>query len=180
MEGQNSHEIKKLSDFLNSLEKKVQPSKPLMTKIAGIMHGGVERNFEEEGRPKWKPLAKSTIKNRDRKGYWPGKILQMEGNLVRSLTPGSTDTQSFVETNEVYAAPLHYGHTFNRSARSETFQRNRYSRGAKRGKFKKGSTRGKGFTFKAYKTTIPPRPFMLIKEPEIDEIIDVVKDHITS
>ena len=44
--------------------------------------------------------------------------------------------------------------------------------------FKKGTKEGKGFTFKAYEITIPPRPFMVIREPEIDEIIGAVEKHI--
>jgi len=174
----NSSEIRKLQHYLNNLAKRITNKKPLMVKIAGIMHTGVEKTFEEEGRPKWKQLAKSTIRDRTRKGYWPGKILQREGMLIRSIIPRATEDQSIVATNEPYAAILHFGGVINMAARSETFVRNRYKRKPKKGKFKKGSKRGRGFSFKAYRIVIPPRPYMLIREPEVDEIIEAIENHI--
>ena len=59
---------------------------PAMRRAAGIMHDAVEENFEQEGRPKWKSLAASTIKQRSKDGSWPGKVLQRRGNLARSIT----------------------------------------------------------------------------------------------
>ena len=56
-----------------------------MKHIAGIMLDSVEENFEKEGRPdKWTSLAKPTIKQRIKKGYWPGRILQVRGELAAS------------------------------------------------------------------------------------------------
>lgn len=51
-----------------------------MRNIADIMQDSVEENFEKEGRPeKWEKLKPSTIKQRSKKGYWQGRILQMRG-----------------------------------------------------------------------------------------------------
>ncbi|MBI5727558.1 MAG: phage virion morphogenesis protein, partial [Ignavibacteriales bacterium] len=51
----------------------------LYQRIASDLLEAVYKNFEAEGRPeKWKTLAPSTIRERRRKGYWPGKILQRQ------------------------------------------------------------------------------------------------------
>lgn len=178
----NSAEIRKLNTFLTGIRDKVKPDKNLMTKIAGIMHAGIERNFLEEGRPeKWKPLAKRTVADRKRKGFGPEHpILQRKQQLLRSIIPRANQNQSIVATNEVYAAIQHFGGVITMPARSELFLRNRYVKGKKKGKFKKGTTRGKGFTFKEHKIVIPPRPFMLFNEPEVDEIIKTVEGQMLS
>jgi phage gpG-like protein len=72
--------------LLKRIEQKMGNMRPVMRVIAGIMHDAVEENFEKEGRPKWKPLKKSTIKQRERKGHWPGKILQVADSL-QALSP---------------------------------------------------------------------------------------------
>ena len=46
------------------------------------------------------------------------------------------------------------------------------------GHLRKELDKSNGFNFKACTITIPLRPFMLISEPEIDEIITTVKDQI--
>jgi phage virion morphogenesis protein len=82
---------------------------PVTRVIAGIMHDEVEQNFEEEGRPKWKALSGSTIKQREQKGHWPGKMLQDEGRLAGSIEAGSDDSSAWVGTNLVYAPIQHFG-----------------------------------------------------------------------
>ena len=77
---------------------------PAMRKAAGIMADAVEENFEQEGRPKWQSLAASTIKQREKQGSWPGKILQRSGNLARSITRHYDNDSAIVGTNMPYAA----------------------------------------------------------------------------
>lgn len=82
---------------------------PAMRRAAGIMHDAVEENFEQEGRPKWKSLAASTIKQRSKDGSWPGKVLQRRGNLARSITRHADAESAMVGTNLVYAAIHNFG-----------------------------------------------------------------------
>ncbi|MCS7285010.1 MAG: phage virion morphogenesis protein [Hydrogenobacter thermophilus] len=77
--------------------------RPLMRSLAGIMHHAVEENFAQEGRPKWVPLSKRTEQARRRRGYWPGKILQMRGELAASISQSYSDREAVVGTNKVYA-----------------------------------------------------------------------------
>jgi phage virion morphogenesis protein len=99
-----------LQKVISKLISKTRNLRPLMKNIAGIMMDSVEENFEKEGRPeKWTPLAKPTIKQRTKKGYWPGKILQMRGELAASITSKYDDNSAVVGTNKIYAAIHQFG-----------------------------------------------------------------------
>ena len=100
----------KLQEILKKLISKVQNLRPLMKNISGIMMDSVEENFEKEGRPdKWQELAKSTIKQRKKKGHWPGRILQVRGELASSITSYYDSDSAVVGTNKVYAAIHQFG-----------------------------------------------------------------------
>jgi len=96
---------KEIQQLLKRLISKTENLRPLMKNIAGIMLDSVEENFEKEGRPyKWQGLAKPTIKQRTKKGYWPGRILQVRGELAASITSKYDENSAVVGTNKVYAA----------------------------------------------------------------------------
>lgn len=86
---------------------------PLMRKIGGMMHDDVEQNFESEGRPKWVDLSPRTIKARERKKKWPGKILQVSGQLVNSIQIQVDNDSAIVGTNKVYGPAMEYGNPRN-------------------------------------------------------------------
>ena len=97
-------ENKELNHVLDRLFEKTSDLKPLMKNIAGIMADSVEENFKQEGRPdKWEELKKVTIKLRTQKGYWPGKILQMRGELAASITSNYDESSAIVGSNKEYA-----------------------------------------------------------------------------
>jgi len=101
---------KEIQQLLKKLISKTENLRPLMKNIAGIMLDSVEENFEREGRPdKWQGLAKTTIKQRTKKGYWPGRILQVRGELAASITSKSDENSAVVGTNKVYAAIHQFG-----------------------------------------------------------------------
>lgn len=101
---------KEIQQLLKKLAAKTQNLRPLMKNISGIMLDSVEENFEKEGRPdKWTPLAKLTIRQRTKKGYWPGRILQMRGELASSITSKYDDNSAVVGTNKIYAAIHQFG-----------------------------------------------------------------------
>ena len=95
-----------LQEHLRKLVAKTENLRPLMKNIAGIMEDSVEENFKQEGRPdKWQELAKSTIKQRTKKGHWPGKILQVsQTGLASSITSKYDNDSAMVGTNKPYAA----------------------------------------------------------------------------
>jgi phage gpG-like protein len=45
--------------MLKDLSGKGKNMRPVMRNVAGIMHDAVEENFEQEGRPKWKPSKRA-------------------------------------------------------------------------------------------------------------------------
>ena len=100
---------KELSQVLDKLFEKTTDLKPLMKSIAGTMADAVEENFKQEGRPEWAKLKDSTIKLRTQKGYWPGKILQMRGELAASITSEYSENSAIVGTNKAYAAIHQFG-----------------------------------------------------------------------
>lgn len=50
-----------------------------------IMQESFRRNFAQQGRPKWSKLAERTIKEREKKGFGKGPILQRTGNLADEI-----------------------------------------------------------------------------------------------
>ena len=101
---------KEIQQLLKKLISKTENLHPLMKNISGIMLDSVEENFEKEGRPdKWQGLKKTTIKQRTKKGYWPGRILQVRGELAASITNKSDENSAVVGTNKVYAAIHQFG-----------------------------------------------------------------------
>lgn len=116
-----------------------------MGEIAGVMLDAVEENFEQEGRPEpWPDLADSTIEQREKKGYWPGKKLQRTGDLLDSVSSDHDENSAVVGTNKEYAAIHNFGGQ------------------AGRGK----------------KVAIPARPFLVLTDADIEEIEEIIIDHL--
>lgn len=84
--------------------------RPLMRAIAGLFESETEANFAAQGRPRWLGLAPATIRARQRKGTWPGKILQVSsGGLAASIATDYGDDFVLVGSNKPYAAIQHAG-----------------------------------------------------------------------
>jgi phage virion morphogenesis protein len=85
-----------------------------MERISGVMARAIERNFADEKDPAtgapWQPLSEeTTIPFRAEKGYWPGQILQMRGELASAVAAQFGDDWATVTNNKVYAAIQHFG-----------------------------------------------------------------------
>ena len=90
---------------LQEIAKKTSDLKPLMKNIAGIFASAAEDNFAEEGRPdKWQDLSKVTKKQREKKGKWPGQILQVSGQLASSINTYYDNYSAVIGSNLEYAA----------------------------------------------------------------------------
>lgn len=111
---------KEIQQLLQKLISKTENLRPLMKNIAGIMMDSVEENFEKEGRPeKWQELKPSTVKQRSKKGYYPGKILQMRGDLAASVSSFYDNNSAIVGTNKAYAAIHQFGGKAGRNKKNE-------------------------------------------------------------
>jgi len=100
-------------------EKRIKDMRPLMRKISQIMLDAVEENFEQQGRPRWKPLKESTIERRKKQGLWPGKILQARGHLAASVQGEYSKNRAIVLTNKIYAAIHQFGGLAGRGLKAE-------------------------------------------------------------
>ena len=111
---------KEIQQLLKKLATKAENLRPLMKNIAGIMMDSVENQFDKQGIPdKWTLLTKSTIKQRTKKRYWPGRILSMRGELAASITSKYDDNSAVIGTNKIYAAIHQFGGHAGRGRKAE-------------------------------------------------------------
>ena len=86
---------------------------PAMREIAGHLLDGVNEAFASERSPArgrvWTPLKPATVRDRVRKGYGRGPILERSGDLISRILADWDDTTAVAGTNVVYAATHHFG-----------------------------------------------------------------------
>ena len=85
---------------------------PAMREIAGHLLDGVAESFASERGPAgkaWKPLKPATVRERRRKGYRAGPILERSGDLLSRILADWDDSTAVAGTNVVYAATHHFG-----------------------------------------------------------------------
>ena len=122
-------------ELLRQIQKLQHPDK-LMKGISLELLSLTEKAFEKEGDPaKWKSLAASTIKQRNKKGHWPGKMLQVStAGLAASVQPFSSATEAGISAGSGRSAKYAAIHQF-------------------------GGQAGRG-----KKTTIPARPYLPMRQ----------------
>lgn len=97
---------------LDNLRAAGEDLSPVMRVIAGHLEDSVAESFEREGAPDgspWAPLRDSTKKQRRKRGYRDGPILERSGDLGGSITSGSDHDSAVAGTNLVYAATHQFG-----------------------------------------------------------------------
>lgn len=98
---------------LAEIKRRLANPRPLMAGIAAEMLLLTESAFEREGvvgGSRWKPLALSTIAQRERKGQWPGKKLQRSpAGLAASVQPFHSGHQAGLTVSQPYAAIHQFG-----------------------------------------------------------------------
>lgn len=85
---------------------------PAMREIAGHLLDGVAESFASERGPDgqvWTPLKPATVRERRRKGYGAGPILERSGDLLSRILADWDDSTAVAGTNVVYAATHHFG-----------------------------------------------------------------------
>ncbi|WP_421238526.1 phage virion morphogenesis protein [Aeromonas enteropelogenes] len=89
--------------------------RPITRQIAGILADSTEQAFADEKDPQtgtpWTDLTPKHKAYREKKGYWPGKMLQMQGALAMSMTTGYGPTKAWIGSPMVYAAIHQLGGT---------------------------------------------------------------------
>jgi len=164
-----------IPQLLIYLKKKLEDLTPQMRAAAGDLKDAVMENFEKQsaaGKP-WARLAKSTVKQRAKKGYGSGKILQRRGGgagLKGSITSRYSATSAEVGTKKIYAAIHQYGGIIHRSKLKSYLNK---KMAGKRGSKKLGKSLKKNGN-KMSSIRIPARPFLVISEKTLSEIKDKI------
>ena len=106
------YDDRRLQQLLNRLQGRVDNLEPAMREIAGHLVDSVAGSFESQSAPDgtaWEPLADSTIRERLRRGYGAGPILERSGDLASRILADWDDEVAVAGTNLIYAATHHYG-----------------------------------------------------------------------
>lgn len=169
-------EIKVLDDqtqqALNNLHYRVSNLRQLMGALAEDMMSAVENNFAAEGRPaKWPKLHPGTIEDRQKKGYWPGKILQRTGQLLASIHPEYNASEAIVGTNKIYAAI----HQFGGQTKAHVIR-------AKNKKFLAFRGKDGGMVFRRSVnhpgSKIPARPFLSLTDDDMANVMTILESYL--
>lgn len=140
---------KEIVKFLNDIHKEIQDLTPLMKVARRFLKNTVDENFETSGvhtGEKWKSWSEKWKKQRIKIGRGSGKILNLEGELRRSIKAKHGKDFAQVGTASEYAAIHNFGF---------------------KGKVNKKSKKGKMFTAKM---NMPKREFMRLNDTTIDEL----------
>jgi phage gpG-like protein len=159
--------LAELNNRIREIAGDVKKAKRPLTTASVYMLGSIEKNFQQQGRPKkWTPLNPKTLelRRKSRKankaaGIKTGRgsrILIDMARLKNSMTFLATDTSAEVGTNVVYARRHQFGYPGVEKKEGDD-------------KEKKGPGRGRGKT--------PARPFILIQGEDIREIGEIFKRH---
>ena len=128
---------------------------PAMRSIAGVLEEAAEEAFQSQQAPDgtpWAILSEHTTNRRAKKGKWPGRILQITGDLAGGITSAYDASRAVAGTNLVYAPTHQFG--------------------AEEGDF--GSTiSGRPIPF----GDIPARPFLGVSDEARDDILAAINDH---
>ncbi len=116
--------------------------------ISEMMMAAVETRFADESSPEgpWADLAPSTKKAREKRGKWPGMILQESGQMLSQIVPFFSEDEAGVGTN--YHAP---GSDYILAAIQHF---------------------GTGSAGRNHATTIPARPIFVLSDEDIQRIFD--------
>ncbi|MBR6421952.1 phage virion morphogenesis protein [bacterium] len=152
----NDKGIKDLQTLLERLDKVFLNRKKLNLGVAETMLSAVQENFLDSGRDvagntkQWHPLSAVTLERRGKKRNSP--ILRVSNRLYHSLHSSYNNDAAAVGTNVIYAALQHYG--------------------AKKGEF------GKWRNHPIPWGDIPARPYMMLTNQDIQDIIDFISEKI--
>lgn len=147
---------------------------PLMATLSGDLMRSVQKNFAEEGRPKWASLQPSTLAALAKKGHTGTMLNRTAGGLFSSIQPKSGRNYAAVTTNKRYAAVQQFG--FKGSVAVKAHTRRIFTTKGKSGKVLKrkkliGTANVKAFS---RKMDITARPFFKLTDEDIQTIMESI------
>jgi phage gpG-like protein len=152
---------------------------PLTKSVKEVAIPSIRKNFEAEGRPEpWAPLAEYTVMRRLDEGFGEGPILQRTGKLMKAATAfarwqvsddDATITGDFPRS-VWYAKIMQEGISISGQELAE-------QKGLVGGA---ASSLGGRFPRKKGEVVIPPRPFMVLQDEDIDKIEHVFDEWLSA
>jgi phage virion morphogenesis protein len=102
---------------LNAVVSELTRPRDLFVEISEELRAQTREIFDSQGWPanSWQDLARRTKKAREKKGHWPGKILQVSGRLLNSIQSEAGPDYAQIGTNLPQARILFYGGTIQRT-----------------------------------------------------------------
>ncbi len=100
-----------LAATLARLRASIKDASPLMAGIAQEMRAEVNQHLQDQAGPegKWPGLSKRTIARRTKKGTWPGRMLQVTGQLASSVQASHDAQSAMISSGLPYAAIHQFG-----------------------------------------------------------------------
>jgi phage gpG-like protein len=142
---------------------------PVMRLAGEVGTTSILRNFEDGGRPAWKPLSETTIRERKKARKWPGRVLVRSGQLRRIHTTAGA-------LGVVFSAPAKYAavHQFGaRRGESGTVQA-RVRAHKRAGRDVRAHVRNAPVPW----GDIPARPFLVLQDEDLREIARAAEEYI--
>lgn len=152
-----NQKINIMQNITNTLSAKLQNKRPLYQAMAGIVKEAIYENFRTEGRRlsggSWAPLAKSTLKQKERKGF--ASILRNTGRLQNSISINVDDNGLTAFSSLPYAGIQNSGGRAPLKKYSKSF-------------VKKMTSRKTGIN-------IPARPYLELNKSDMERIYEAVR-----
>lgn len=188
MELHNRLDDQKFTDRLKEIKAAGRDLQPVLEECAEITVSSIEKNFDTQGRfseagswrggsNRWAPSAAAKARG--------GMTLSDSGQLRASIQSQVSGDQAEIGTNKVYAAMHNFGFDGDVTVRSHT--RNIKTKktidvaeSARAGAHKRNITPSKSVTVREHKRKMhmPARPYMVVQDEDIDEMLDVAADHL--
>lgn len=162
-----------IRDLLSGMRRRTADLTPAMKIIGETVRTSVIRNFEEGGRPPWRPL--SPVTRAGRKG---SKILMVQGfagGLAGSIHPKAYRDRAVIGTNKAYAAAHQFG-AKKGSFGTVTARVREHVRRLASGK--EVRVREHTRKMKIPWGDIPARPFLMVRDEDWEKIREALLEHI--
>jgi phage gpG-like protein len=154
-----SFDTKSVDSYLSMLRERCYKIRPLLRPIGEIILKGIDRNFQEGGRPKWKPLKDITLVLR--KSYKVGRGRPMLGTITSGF-----GTDPLIRTGRLRKSP------------KMKIYPNRVEIGTDvpyAALHEKGGTIINHLGKTSY---VDKRPFLTVTDKEVKEITDLVENYL--
>jgi phage gpG-like protein len=165
---------KAFKEYLAQAIKTLNNVRPLLRRLGARLKKSTEDNFTSEGRPAWKPLARTTLMIRRLKKC-EGPILRRKGRLARSVRTVITNESVSLTTNLKYAALQQFGGTVNHPGGTRY-----HFYGDSKIRFVNNKRKGYlGGITRPHRITVPARPFLSTTQEDVDDMAEITKEFIT-